>query len=106
MEKAEKHILLVSANLDAEVISTVSKNKSELKKFANVPEREIFHVPKSYQHPFVKIVSQVNENTFLLNDIHIWTYKVEPTAYIYNRRKSKPMKNFTVSLMPDVTKQR
>ena len=73
MEKAEKHILLVSANLDAEVISTVRKNQSELKTYANVPEREIFHVPKSNQHPFVKIVSQVNENTFLLNDIHIWT---------------------------------
>lgn len=60
MEKAEKHILLVSANLDAEVISTVKKNQSELKKYANVPEREIFHITKSSQDPFVKIVSQVN----------------------------------------------
>jgi len=60
VEKAEKHILLVSANLDAEVISTVKKNQSELKKCANVPEREIFHITKSSQDPFANIVSQVN----------------------------------------------
>lgn len=71
MEKAEKHILLVSANLDTEVISTVKKNQSELKMYANVPDREIFHVPKSSQDPFVKIVSQVNDNNSFLNGIHI-----------------------------------
>ena len=86
MEKAEKHILLVSANLDAEVISTVKKNQSELKKYANVPEREIAYVQKSNEDPFVKIVSQVNELNFLLNGIHICTYKVQPTAYTGNRK--------------------
>lgn len=59
VEKAEQHILLVSANLDAEVISTVKKNKEELKKYANIPKMEIFHVPKTSQDQFEKIVSQV-----------------------------------------------
>lgn len=60
MEKAEEHILVVSSNLDAKVISTVQENQSELKKYANVPTREITHVPKSGEDPFEKIVSQVN----------------------------------------------
>ena len=59
MEKAEEHILLVSANLDAEVISTVQKNQGELKQYANVPERKIFHITTSGHDPFEKIVSQV-----------------------------------------------
>ncbi|XP_078348477.1 ATP-dependent RNA helicase DHX58-like [Oculina patagonica] len=59
VEKAEKHILLNSANLDAEIISTVKKNEEELKKYANVPKREIFHAPNTSQDLFVKIVSQV-----------------------------------------------
>ena len=84
MEKAQKHILLVSANLDAEVISTVKKNQSELKMYANVPEREIVHVQRPNEDPFVKIVSQVI--TFHLNGIHICTYKVQPTAYVSNRK--------------------
>lgn len=105
MEKAEKHILLVSANLDAEVISTVKKNQSELKMYANVPEREIAYVQKSNEDPFVKIVSQVNNLNFLLNGIDICTSKVQPTAY-KKSRKSKPMKNCFVSLMSHVIKQR
>ena len=59
MEKAEEHILLVSANLDAEVISTVQENQSELEKYANVPTREVFQVPTTGKDPFEKIVSQV-----------------------------------------------
>lgn len=59
MEKAEEHILLVSANLDAEVISTVQENQSELEKYANVPTREVFQVPTTGKDPFEKIVSQI-----------------------------------------------
>ena len=61
VEKAEEHIILVSANLDAEVISTVQKqeNKEELKKYANVPDQELCHIPKNEQDPFEKIISKV-----------------------------------------------
>ena len=66
MEKAKKHILLVSANLDAEVISTVKENEEELKKYANVPKREIFPVPKTGKDQVENIVSQVNQMVILL----------------------------------------
>ena len=61
VEKAEEHIILVSANLDAEVISTVQKheNKEELKKYANVPDQELHHVQKNEQDPFENIISKV-----------------------------------------------
>ncbi|PFX15412.1 putative ATP-dependent RNA helicase DDX58 [Stylophora pistillata] len=59
VQKAEEHILLVSANLDAEVISTVRKNQSELKKFAKVPERNVHQVSTTGKDPFEKIISQV-----------------------------------------------
>ena len=59
VDRAEEHIILVSANLDAEAISTVRKNQDELKKYANVPERATHHVEKNKQDPFEKIVSKV-----------------------------------------------
>ncbi|CAH3018864.1 unnamed protein product [Porites evermanni] len=59
VDRAEEHIILVSANLDAEAISTVRKNQAELKKYANVPERATHHVEKNKQDPFEKIVSKV-----------------------------------------------
>ncbi|KAL9989319.1 hypothetical protein ACROYT_G003856 [Oculina patagonica] len=80
VEKAEKHILLVSANLDAAVISTVKKNEEELKKYANVPKREIFHAPNTSQDPFVKIVSQVMDKIeALIKRVRGESYKVGPT---------------------------
>ena len=83
MEKAEKHILLVSANLDAEVISTVQKNEKELKRYANVPKREIFHITKTSQDPFEKIISQVNANSSLFRShIHTLKLKVESAVLI------------------------
>ncbi|XP_073244354.1 ATP-dependent RNA helicase DHX58-like isoform X4 [Porites lutea] len=60
-DKAEEHIILVSANLDAEAISTVRENRAELQKYANIPDQETFVAEKSDQDPFEKIISKVME---------------------------------------------
>lgn len=68
MEKAAEHIILVSANLDAEVISTVQKNQDELERFVNIPKREAHFVEKNEHDPFEKIISKVVEN-FLFSEV-------------------------------------
>ena len=77
MDRAEEHIILVSANLDAEAISTVRKNHAELKKYANVPERATYHVGKNEQDPFEKIVSKVtlaiNWPFYTRDALSVWT---------------------------------
>ena len=49
----------MSANLDAEVISTVQKNKAELEKFVIVPSQKLYQVEKKDEDPFEKIISKV-----------------------------------------------
>lgn len=67
----EEHIILVSANLDAETISTVKKNQTELKKYANIPERATHHVEKKKQDPFEKIIYKV---ALAINSCQDWEY--------------------------------
>ena len=59
VDRAEEHIILVSANLDTEAISTVRENQAELQKYANNPDQETFVAEKSDQDPFEKIISKV-----------------------------------------------
>ena len=58
-DKAEEHIILVSANLDTEAISTVRENRAELQNYANIPDQETFVAEKSDQDPFETIISKV-----------------------------------------------
>lgn len=61
-EKAKDHIILVSANLDAEEISTVQENREELEQYVNLPSKEQYFVPKDEQDPFENIISKVLTN--------------------------------------------
>ena len=79
VKKAEEHIILVSANLDAEAISTVQKYQDELAMYANVPSRKTHFVPRNDQHPFDKIVSKVIKGIF--QSEHLNTLKVYKNIY-------------------------
>jgi len=73
VEKAEEHIVVVSANLDAEVISTVQKNREELEMYANIPSREVQFVPRNDQDPFEKIISKVIHLRYITCETQIKT---------------------------------
>ncbi|XP_070534286.1 antiviral innate immune response receptor RIG-I-like isoform X2 [Ptychodera flava] len=54
-----EHILKICANLDADNISTVVKNKNELQRYAPVPDEALLSVQGRVEDPFFKIVSGI-----------------------------------------------
>ncbi|XP_070545817.1 antiviral innate immune response receptor RIG-I-like [Ptychodera flava] len=56
---AMEHILKICANLDADNISTVVKNKNELQRYAPVPDEALLSVQGRVEDPFFKIVSEI-----------------------------------------------
>lgn len=64
-EKAVEHIKHLMANLDAQVISTVKNNVSELRQHVSLPEEETFTVPKRqndvFQGNVVKLMNTIEK---------------------------------------------
>ena len=59
LTKAKEHILTLSSNLDAELISTVKENVEELKKNVNLPDRRLHSVSKPKIRRFEQVIGKV-----------------------------------------------
>lgn len=60
--EAQNHIVNLCANLDAQLISTVVKNKDELSKFTGSPQRTLHPVKRNKNDIFDNIMNQAMEN--------------------------------------------
>ncbi|MCJ8742078.1 hypothetical protein PDJAM_G00078240 [Pangasius djambal] len=60
--EAENNICQLCANLDARVITTVTKNIDELRSFVHTPEKDFFPVPPRTSDPFILIIKNIMRN--------------------------------------------
>lgn len=61
--KAKRHIEKVMANMDAEMIVTVTENIMELKKYVNIPKQKLYKVPKREKDHFGTLLHKLMDAT-------------------------------------------
>uniref|UniRef100_A0A4W4GQC3 RNA helicase n=1 Tax=Electrophorus electricus TaxID=8005 RepID=A0A4W4GQC3_ELEEL len=80
--EAENNICQLCANLDARVISTVTKHIDELRSYVHIPDKEFYLVPPQTSNPFIEIITGIMSN---IEQLARTVYNIESLSPIQNR---------------------
>ncbi|XP_060793792.1 probable ATP-dependent RNA helicase DDX58 isoform X2 [Neoarius graeffei] len=77
--EAENNICQLCANLDARVITTVTKNINELRSFVHTPEKDFFPVTPRTSDPFILIIKNIMKE---IERLAINVYKIDTLSQV------------------------